>query len=379
MLTLLTLLMTPTALAEDCDSKQLVKDIEETSPVKLPALFLQLAECDAEAAKGVAGEVVPKLLHSDEANKAALASIDVGEREAVITWVKGLEPNHRTQTLMWMGEQCGDVPEVGDFFTDSAADDQEGFRQNRWYRGMSKCRTEGVQSLLVDIVEKDAWGLNREQLFGFIEVYSRNLGEKAVSHLKSLPSTMTDPKDIRLIINSFADAANVGSLEGMNDKAAKDAIAALTQLVPQIPAETIEQARDTLLALGDEALAAEIVKYRWPDRKVDETYNYGVVAIESATCKNGKTQVWLHSGYLTNISAWPDAIASGAEEHVLGNWGLDHGAKCKGTSEYEVFVMGEPATEESFQAFVDEHSGGYKDAAKSAWKSGVVAEEPSAF
>ena len=45
---------------------------------------------------------------------------------------------------------------------------------------MSKCRTEGVQALLVDIVEKNSWNLNREQLFGFIEVYSRNLGDKAV-------------------------------------------------------------------------------------------------------------------------------------------------------------------------------------------------------
>ena len=379
MLTLLMTLLSSTALAEDCDAKQLVKDIEEASPVKLPRMYLKLAECDEDQARELAAEIIPKILHGDEGNQAALAAIRVGDIDSVTTWVRGLEPNHRTQTLMWMGEQCSDVPGVGEFFTNAAAADQADFLQNRWYRGMSKCRTEGVQSLLVDVVEADAWNLNREQLFGFIEVYSRNLGERAVSHLKTLPATMSDPKEIRLIINSFADAANVGSLEGMNEKAAKAAIAAIAQLGPQIPAETIDQARDTLLALGDEPLSNEFVKYRWPDRKQGETYHYGVVAIESSTCKNGKEQVWLHSGQVTNISVWPDKLEMDIEDHVMNNWGLDHGAKCKGTSTYSVHITAEPATEESYQAFVDEHSEGYREAAKSAWKSGVVAEETTAF
>ena len=114
----------------------------------------------------------------------------------------------------------------------------------------------------------------------------------AVPHLQKVVSELDDSKEASLILNAFADAANVGSVEGMNMDAAKASIAAIEQLGPNLPPESAEQARLTLIALGDEDKADGFAIYRWPERLVDGSYRYAVSATETVTCKNGKSQVW---------------------------------------------------------------------------------------
>jgi hypothetical protein len=379
MLTLLSFLITSPAMAQDCDAKQLAKEIDEASPIAVPRVYLKLAECDADVAKANAAKALGRTLHGDEGNQASLAALKVGSLGEVMDWVDGLEPDQRSQTMLWMGDQCGEVDQVGSFFTTAANDKRDKFLAERWYVGMAKCRVESVQALLREVVENDAWELKREQLFAFVSVYARNLGAEAVDHLKSLPVGLSDPKEVKLVLNAFADAANVGSREGMDEKAAKAAIAAIGQLGPQIPPDTIDQARDTLLALGDEPLADEFVKYRWPEKLQGGTYHYGVVATETSACKNGKTSVYLHSGQLTDSGRWPDALEMIVEDTVKGSWGLTHGAKCKGTSQFKVVMTEEPVDDAAFEAFVATHAEAYADVAKGAWKSGVVAEDTGSF
>ena len=379
MLMLLAMLTSGVAQAADCDAKQLTKDINDASPVAVPRVFLKLAECDAEAAKKAGEAAFAKILHGDEGNQAAVAGLKVGAQKPVMDWVDRLEPDHRSQSMLWFGNQCGDVPEVGEFFVASAAQKPGPFLQERWYRGMAKCRVEGVQNLLRDVVEKNSLDLSPESKFGFIEVYARNLGKDAIPHLRSTAGSLTEAKDISLLLNAFGDAANVGSLEGIDEAAAKEATAAIESLAPQIHPDAMEQARDTLLALGAEDLSNSVVQYRWPDRIQAGTYAYAVVATEDITCKNGKQQVIFHHGRLTNFTQWPDALEMDVEGRVKEGWSLNGAEKCKGTGSIAVKMSPTPVDDAGYDEFVKPHLDAYEKLAKKAWKSENKDEGTAAF
>lgn len=378
--TLFALLLASAASAQSCDAKKLAKDLETASPVAVPKMFLELVTCDPAAANKAAALAMGKTLAGDEGNQAALAALKVGAQKPVMDWVDGLEPDFRSSTMLWFGDQCAQVPEVGQFFVDSANQKTDVFLKERWYRGMSKCRVEGVQNVLREIVEKDSLKLNRESRFGLLEVYARNLGKGAIPHLKATALQLGDPKEIRLVLNAFADAANVGAVEGMDEAAAKEAIAAIVELAPQTHPEAIDQVRDTLRALGATDQANASVKYRWPDRFADGNYAWAVVATELATCKNGKSMALLHTGLLTAGEVWPDALSADLEAAAKRAWGLDAAAKCKGTGTTTVVMSDEPmSSEESLAAFVKENRKAYDDAAKGAWKAEEIAEDTAPF
>lgn len=378
--TLIALLLASAAHAQSCDAKKLAKDLETASPVAVPKLFLELAACDPAAANKSAALAMGKTLAGDEGNQAALAALKAGAQKPVMDWVDGLEPDHRSAAMLWFGDQCAQVPEVGQFFVDSAAQKTDIFLRERWYRGMSKCRVEGVQNLLRDIVEKDSLKLNRESRFGLLEVYARNLGKAAIPHLKATALQLGDPKEIRLVLNAFGDAANVGAVEGLDQATAKEAIAAIEELAPQTHPEAVEQVRDTLAALGAPEKGDAVVKYRWPDRFADGSYAWAVVATEEATCKNGKVQVVLHHGLLTSGDKWPDTLKSSVEAAATTAWGLDAAAKCKGTGTTTVVMSTEPmSSEESLAEFVKANREAYDKAAKTAWKAEEIAEDTAPF
>ena len=141
MFTLFALLFSNPVMAEDCDAKQLKKDIAEASPVSVPRIYLKLVDCDADAANDSAEDTLARVLHGDEGNQAALAALKVGAQRQVMEWVDNLEPDQRSQTMLWLGDQCSEVDTIGQFFVDSASEMREPFIKERWYRGMAKCRT----------------------------------------------------------------------------------------------------------------------------------------------------------------------------------------------------------------------------------------------
>ena len=70
---LLSLLITTSALAQDCDGAALSKDILELGPHEAAPAYVQLAACDAGAAKKVASKVVPSLIGETDGFAAAVA------------------------------------------------------------------------------------------------------------------------------------------------------------------------------------------------------------------------------------------------------------------------------------------------------------------
>lgn len=381
MIGVLALLLTTAAPAQDCDARQLSKDLQDASPVAVPRTFLKLVECDeAEAAKQ-AEFAMGKTLYGDEGNQAALQALRVGAPTAVMNWVDDLEPDHRSQSMMWLGEQCTDVPQVGEFFVASAEQKTDAFLKERWYRGMAKCDHAGVRALLKEIVEGDKFELNNESKFGFIEVYARNLGKDSIPHLIKTATELSDPRDIRLVISALGDAANVGSREGINEEAAKDAIAALKNIAPTTHPEAIDQVRVTLMALGDDATAESMVKNRWPDRVKNGTYEWGVAVMNEVTCKNGKVQVYLHHGRLTDITKWPDALEMDVEARVTDLWDLGNAAKkCKGESNLSVNMNPEPlASEEVYANFIEPYQKELELKAEGGAKVDELEEETATF
>ena len=86
---LLSLLITTSALAQDCDGAALSKDILEMGPHEA-APYVQLAACDAGAAKKVASRP-PSLIGETDGFAAAVAAIEVGAGSVVMDWMATLQ------------------------------------------------------------------------------------------------------------------------------------------------------------------------------------------------------------------------------------------------------------------------------------------------
>ncbi|NCG21620.1 MAG: hypothetical protein GWP91_21610, partial [Rhodobacterales bacterium] len=370
------------ALAQDCDANQLAQDINDASPVAVPRVFLKLVECDEAVAVTSAPLAMSKTLHGEEGNRALLACLKIGAQTSAQDWIDSLEPDHRSQSILWIGEQCDDVSAIGDFFVDSAKGDMaEVFLKERWYRGMSHCKLPAVQDLLRAMVETPDKATTKEQLFGYMEVYARNLGAAAVPYLKKFTSEQTDVKEQQLALNAFSDAANVGSMSGMDMKAAEASIAAIHDLGPNLAPSATSQARDTLLALGDEAGADSFAKYRWPERMQDGNYLYGVYAKEIATCKKEKMQGVFHYGIFTEPGAeWPDALEMDIEGKATAAWGLELAEKCGGEGTVTIRITPEPLeTPEALEEWVKAHITTFNGETTDFHKAEISLEETTAY
>jgi hypothetical protein len=305
------------------------------------------------------------------------AALSAGANEASRDFVDRLEPDQRSRTLDWLGGQCKDTPSIEKFFLNAKATKGEDFWKERYYRGLADCRTPGIQTLLSDAISGSEFGQssrNRTLFFSLLEVYARNLAESSIPTLSAFCSSMEDEAEVKLVVSTFADAANVGSTEGINPKAAEAATTALVKLGPSLPVDAIEAARDTLRAVEAKKEANQFAKYRWPDAWSDG-YTYAAVATEIATCKNGKEQHYLHVGEINEDGThWPDKLASKLDGRLTETWALDHAAKCKGTSKITTEMSAEPSADHS--AWLEAKSTAFTTAAADAHKSEIVEEAP---
>lgn len=336
----------------ECDAKQLTKDLAEASPVSMPKVFVKLADCDAGAAKAAAPAAMKRALPGDEGATMAVAALRVGAPEAVASWISAMQVDQRSDVLDGLASQCAAEQPVADFFADAKSREGDQFWKDRWYRGLASCRSPRIQAILEEAISTNgnnsALASDRALYFAVLEVYARNLGAKAVPRLEALVTETADEKEKRIVVSAFADAANVGDAAGMNGEAAMAAVEALKRLGPTLGGSVVEQARDTLLALGADELARQFAQHRWPERRSDGKYTYLAVAHELVTCKNGKKQGYLHYGDVVEPGAvWPADLQSKLVETLRAKWRLDAADKCKGTAEMAYEITSEPVAGEA--------------------------------
>ena len=361
----LSLGLTPLARAGDCDAKALGKQLVDASPQQSAELFVTLAACDAAAAKKAAPVAVPRLIPEEKGFQAALAAVKVGADPEVRAWLGGLMSDDRGGALGVLGDACQDSPEVQRFLLGSAEAMGDDFWNNRWYRALSSCRNPKVQGLLAAEVEKGPSG-NQSRWLGVLEVYARNLGGSAVPKLKELLAATTDDELQTYIINARSDAAGVGAEAGRKPAVATAAAAAIAEAGPQLGIHAVEQARTTLRALGDDEASDAMAAQRFRDLALPSgEFLWGAVVVESATCKNGKTQQRANVAQVFDPGrTWPDEIEGKVNTAATTTWQLDLAARCKGEGTVAVVVPTEPfASEAAFKAWSDEAG---KEAQKAA-------------
>lgn len=376
-MTLLALVLLQTALAGDaettaapaaCDAKALQKEMTDASPTAVPGVYVKLAACDPAAAKAASGDAFKRILAGSAANEAAIAALGAGAGETVRTWVAGLEPSDRANTLGWLGEQCKDNAHVETFFVDAQGALGQKFWDDRWFKGLADCRTPKIRTVLQAQVSSQAkpQAGDHSVFVSVLEVYARNVGVAALPTLSDLVAKVNDEELSTYIVSAFADAARVGS-GGTDAEAANKAVTELQKLGPTLKPKAVEQARQTLLALGAEQAADSFARYRWPERLADGHYRYRVVAVEKATCKNGKSQSLFHYADFTEPgNQWPEQIQALLPEKLDAEWKLEAAEKCRGTGTLDVFVPAEPFKDEAeATAWLEEQ--------RKTWKSSVGA------
>lgn len=377
MLYALSLLIGLASAAEPCDAKALTAAVTNASPVAMSTAFSKLYACSAPDALKIAPTVLQRMVVGDGTPEALLAAVKLKSYDGVRTWLTTQEPDIRSRMVARLGEACAQHPEVGDFFLDAAAKDTAHFWAERWHKGLANCRTPAVQKLLGDALTGPDVGKDSRNKAGFqsvLEVYARNLRSDAVPTLATLLAGAKDEDTATTLIVVFADAANVGGQEGTDAAAAKAAVQAILAAAPGLPARAIERARGTLTALGDEAAADSIGRYRYADRFVDGQYLWGVAAVEDYSCKNAEKRATLHVGtFQDKAGLWADKVQAAAEAAARSVYKLQGAEKCKGTGTVQIEVSPEPLAAADVAAWVDARKEAFT-AASSGKKATVVDE-----
>ena len=209
--------------AQDCDGKELTTALSEATPISSAQAYLDLAACDEALAKKHSGAAFEKILSGSEANKAAVTAVKLEQDAAVRTWLASIEPDERSRTIAYLGKACKEETALQTFFAKAHGDLGERFWEERWHRGLSDCRAEPIQKILVQAMKETNIKEDQSRFFTVLEIYARNLGNEAVPTIAALAKATDDQEHLTYMVNALADAANVGGAEGINPAAAKSA------------------------------------------------------------------------------------------------------------------------------------------------------------
>ena len=150
----------------------------------------------------------------------------------MVTWLDGLEADERARAVRrWA--KCNESTEIQTFFVDRAASLGEKFWADRWYRALTECRVPAVQGILSTELDKGL-GDDRLRFFAVLETYARSAGGDAVVRLEALAQSTDDAEAQANIIAAFADAARVGTPEGIDAAAAGKATEAIKKVAPTL-------------------------------------------------------------------------------------------------------------------------------------------------
>jgi len=348
----------PALAGDDCDARKLAGAVAKEPPLAAAKLFVDLAGCEATVAKRVAPDALPRFIGGDEGNAALVAALEVGAAEAAIAWVDGLQSDDRARAVDALGKACAESDAVQGFFKERKDSLGADFWSQRWYRALANCPADDMQDILWSALDESP-DADRTRWFAVLETASRGSGAKALARLESLLGKTEDAEVQSNIVAAFADASGVGSMDGVDAKAAKMGVEAIVKAAPSLSAKAVEQARITVGALGDEAAADALVAVRYKDLATEEgRLLWGVVVVEDAQCKNGK-QRWqratMAEAWDVGVT-WPDQVRAKVEAAGPSTWPLDLADKCKASeSSVEYLISSEPFKDvAAMQAWADE-------------------------
>ncbi len=373
MLTLLTLSLT--AVAGDCDAQALVDEIAEASPQRSATIFTELGACDAALAVEHAPTLMPRVLSGSTGNEALITAITVGANTEAVAWLETLQSDERAGAISALGEACNASGPVQEFFVERAGTLGDDFWSQRWYGSLSACHVTEIQALLWAELSR-CMDSDRSRFFSVLEAYARSAQTVAVPALSELLGKSDDAEVQANIIGAFADAAQVGSVDGTDFKTAEASNRAIVAAAPNLTEKAVEQARITLTTLGDEQAADSLSAVRYKDLlQADGTLLYGTVVVENATCKNGKVAQRVHPAAVVDPGqTWPDQLKEKIEVSVNVAWELDLASGCRGEGETTVLVPSAPFADRAALAAWQEEK--IRGAKRDDVKKTVKREEP---
>lgn len=370
-----------TAQAGECDGLRTA--VEQATSATVATAWARLAACDPEAARATADRTFETALPGSDAHDAIQRGIDLGLDAQVRAYLRRIPSDERSKAIGALGRSCSEDAGIADFFVESRDVMGTAFWTERWHRGLAGCRTEEARALLTDALEGDTVGvgsLDRGLFFSVLEVYARNLQGDALPTLQAFARKLEDDEEVTYVVNAFADAAGVGSLQGVDPQVASEAVKALEELGPDLPARGVDQARTTLRALGAEEAADRYARYRWPAayRLGGYRYRYTAVAVERATCKNGKKLALLHYADFTEPgSLWPDELLAAVQPKLTDAWHLDGSNLCAGEYEVSFALPWTPfQTDQDRSTWLDEQRRAFRESVEGYKKAVEKPEDP---
>ncbi len=300
----------------------------EAGPAAAGKAFAEFAACDAAGATAQAPLIFPKIISGPGGDAAALAAMKLGLGDLVRSWTGGLQPDERSQFIDALGKSCTHK-EVPEFFVATFKSVGDKFWSDRWYAGLDECRAPLAQELLSGALQSP--GNDRARYQSIVQTFAANLGKEAIAPLTVRLTEEKDAEVAAFLVAAFANAAGVGSPEGIHAEAAQLAADSIRGLAPTLPIKAVEQARITLMDLRAEEASDAMAVVRYRDfLQPDGTLLYGIYATTVATCKKGDVKVEVHTAALNGgTHAWPDQLSIRIPGRVNGfEWHLPK--DCKG-------------------------------------------------
>lgn len=342
----------------DCDVKSLSKTATSGAGDSSAEAFLTLLSCNSGAAKKVASSSISQFVPSETSYKAVIASLQSGLYGDVAKWIAGLQSDEKPLALRYLGNNCS-AEGVEAFFIEEAKALGEQYWDNRWYKYTSKCQGEGNISLLEAEVRKKE-ELDRTRYFGVLTAYARTAGSKSIPLLKEqLANEENEEVQINLI-QAFSDAAGNGTDAGIDSKIAAEASAIIFEQAEKYGTKALNQARTTLNVLQDLEKADQLAQYAYKGALQDDgSLLWGVIAVESGTCKKDKKKQQVHSASVKDMgkSTWNDELQDHVRDVVEIQWEafLTLDSKCGTDYKVDYIVPSQPfASEADYQKWVEE-------------------------
>lgn len=334
--------------AGGCDAKALTTALTEASPGPSAQAFVDLAACDATAATAAAPAAIKRMLAGPTGDAAALVAITLDQGPPLREWLAALEPDERASTLNHLGEAC-EKPGVAAFWTDSAKALGDKFWSSGWSSALDECRVPSAQALLTN--ELTAAKNDRALFSAVLGTYATNAGAASVATIQAMAEKETDPLVFIDLVRALPAAGGVGAATGPDQARISAALAGLNAMAPKLPERAFPEARKAYLALGDEVTADTLSAIRYAKVLQGGKLMYGIIALESATCKKGDPRMTMHAAVVWDTGhTWPDELVERAQQNattafmpnVVNPATGQLAESCKGTGKVDWLVPEEP-------------------------------------
>ena len=241
-------------------------------------------------------------------------------------WARHVRTQNRSKPFVGRAESLGD-----DFW------------DQRWYKGLSKCRSEAVSELLWDRLSEGV-GRDYALYYGVLEAYTRSTGEAAIPNIGALLKDSKDGEVQSQLVASLFDAVQTAGEGKIIPKVAEPAVEAILSVADSLDTKALNQARQTLLQLDAERQSDELAAVVHKDTVQDDgSFLWATVVLETATCKNGKVMQRVQSASVKEGgNTWGDQAQGKVKEAVEVAWVLDLAERCKGTEKSSFMCLRHP-------------------------------------